>query len=87
MMTEMKNELLENIKKSMLSVEKEVSSMKNELTNIKNLGQASESEQKLLEQKIIHTEQIVNTFKEQWSTQLESQKGSLNVMVQQTVQE
>lgn len=38
MMKEMKNELLENLQKSMLSVEKEVSSMRNELSSIKNVG-------------------------------------------------
>jgi hypothetical protein len=76
----MKHELAENIKNSMHSLEKEVASMRGELSAIKNLGRASDGEQKALEQKIIRTEEIVNSYKEQWKTQLDSQVN-VNVLV------
>ena len=84
-MGEMKNELLQNITNSRFALEKEVAAMRGELANMKNQGRASDGE--LLEQKIIRTEQMVNSYKEQWKTQLESHQVSVNVMVQQTVQE
>lgn len=43
-MLDMKNELLQNIRTSMATLEKEVTTMRSELANIKNLGKVSDGE-------------------------------------------